>query len=87
MLLSSRLTCNKYPFFFGVISRHCRRSPSCPNDPLTVGMPSAELIDFTVSEARPDRVVSRMTCGGLLLINRRWYREQTEGKNNKRVSL
>lgn len=68
----------RYFFFFSLISRHCRKSPSWPNEALTVGKPRAEVSDFTVSDATPDMVVSKIICGGWLLRIKSVYREQTE---------
>lgn len=79
-----QVTCNKYFRFRSVISRHCRRSPSWPNDALIVGRAKADVRDLTVSDATPVKVVSKTMCGGEFDVIDSVYFEQTnfESKRN-----
>lgn len=77
------ITCSKYWRFWSVRSRHCRISPSWPNDADTVGSPRAEVNDFTVSEATFVIVVSNTICGGWLFFTASVYTEQTMENEKK----
>lgn len=72
------ITCSRNELF-GVflISRHWRRSPSWPYDALTVGSARAAVNDLTVSEARPETVVSKTRCGACSSLIDCWYRAHT----------
>lgn len=68
----------KLSIFASLRPRHWRKSPSCPNDVLTVGILKTEVIDLTVSDDNPDIVVSNTRWGGLSAFRASLYFGQTE---------